>query len=66
MPGMRMSRMSNANSSTTSGIEQGLICGFGSNQPVAGIIQDSFEHGEVFCLIVHDQNVDGYVNRKIP
>src|ERR1700674_4295409 len=39
--------------------------GFGPDQPVARVIQDGFEHGEVFRLIVHDQNVDGYVNRKI-
>ena len=38
--------------------EQRLVGGFGPDQPVAGVVQDGFEHGEVLRLIVHDQDVD--------
>ena len=40
--------------------EQGLVGGFGPDQPVGWVVQDSFEHEKVSRFIVHDQNVDGF------
>ena len=52
--------MSRANSSTTSASKR-LVGGFGPDQPVGGVVQDSLEYREIFRLIVHDQDIDGLI-----
>ena len=36
-----------------------LVGGFGPDRPVGGIIKQCFENGELFRLVIHDQDVDG-------
>ncbi len=38
---------------------QRLIGGSGPDQPVVWVVEDGFEHGEIFRFIVDDQDVDG-------
>ena len=42
--------------------EQRLVGGFRADEPITRVGQHGFEHGEVFRLIVHDQDVDGLVH----
>src|SRR5215813_3690799 len=39
--------------------KQCLLSGRGPNQPVTGVIQNGLENGQVFRVIVNDQDVDG-------
>ncbi len=39
--------------------KQRLFGGLGPNQAVTGVVQDRLEDGQIFRLIVNDQDVDG-------
>src|SRR5262249_39502583 len=39
--------------------KQRLFSGAGPNQAVTGIVQDDLEDGQIFWLIINDQDVDG-------
>ncbi len=39
--------------------KQRLFSRRGPDQPVTWVVQNSFEHGQIFRLIVNDQDVDG-------
>src|SRR6266404_2994211 len=39
--------------------KQRLFSGLGPNQPVTGSVQDRLEDGQIFRLVVNDQDVDG-------
>ena len=41
--------------------EERLFGGFDADQPVARVLQDGFEHGQVSRLIIHEQDIDELV-----
>ena len=46
--------------------EQRFVGGVGADQPVAGIIQHSFQRGQVLRLVIHEQDVDRARSAQAP